>query len=288
MKKIILTLLLCLPLFNFPLQSVGASCGSNDQSSKAREIIEKVFKAIDNIKTLKYNLRCTERIGGKLIKTESAVKLQISPRKLYLYVKGAELLWVQDWNKGLALINPGGFPYFALNLEPENTILRKDQHHTIHEMGFVYFQGILKDAVKKVGNDFDKYFILNGEEKANNRDCYKFTILNPDFAWVEYTVLKGEDILSIARKLSLSEYMILENNPKHSSFKSVKEGDKINIPNTYAKMTEIFVDKLFHLPIVNKVYDDKGLFEQYDYNFLQVNPKIADEEFTRNYKDYHF
>ena len=37
-----------------------------------------------------------------------------------------------------------------------------------------------------------------------------------------------------------------------------------------------------------KILDDKGLFEQYDYHFLQVNPKIEDAEFTKTYKDYKF
>jgi hypothetical protein len=34
--------------------------------------------------------------------------------------------------------------------------------------------------------------------------------------------------------------------------------------------------------------DDIGLFEEYNYYFLQVNPKFEDAEFTREYKDYKF
>jgi hypothetical protein len=37
-----------------------------------------------------------------------------------------------------------------------------------------------------------------------------------------------------------------------------------------------------------KIEDDKGLFEEYNYMFLQVNPKIDDAEFKRDYKDYKF
>ncbi len=48
------------------------------------------------------------------------------------------------------------------------------------------------------------------------------------------------------------------------------------------------IDKELMLPISEKIYDDKGLFETYEFNNLQVNTPIAAEEFTENYKDYHF
>ena len=42
------------------------------------------------------------------------------------------------------------------------------------------------------------------------------------------------------------------------------------------------------LPISVNVSDDKGLTEQYDYFFLQVNPEPDDIEFTKGYKEYKF
>ena len=37
-----------------------------------------------------------------------------------------------------------------------------------------------------------------------------------------------------------------------------------------------------------KVYDDKGLYEHFEYVDLKVNPVIKAEEFTRDYKEYDF
>ena len=102
------------------------------------------------------------------------------------------------------------------------------------------------------------------------------------------TVKKGENITTIARRLRLSEYMILENNPKISSYTDVKEGQIISIPNAYAKLTLLLIDKEYLLPVNNKVFDDKGVFEMYEYHDLKVNVPIAPEEFTKNYKGYHF
>ena len=258
------------------------------ENINAKTIIDQLLKSIENVKTLKYNLKLSERTNGKIINTESSVKLQISPRKLYLYLKGPELLWVQGQNNGNALVNPGAFPYFNLNLNPYGSIMRKDQHHTIHEMGYEYFASILKNVIKKSGDKFDRYFVFTGEEKWNNRICYKVVISYPEFAYISYTVLRDENLITIARKLGVSEYMILENNSNIKDYHGVREGSQIKVPNAYAKLTIMLIDKQYMLPVSNKIFDDKGLFESYEYYNLQVNPKIADEEFTKNYSDYDF
>jgi len=50
----------------------------------AEDITDKMFIAISNIKTMRYKLKIAERINGKIENRESSVKLQVSPRKLYL------------------------------------------------------------------------------------------------------------------------------------------------------------------------------------------------------------
>jgi outer membrane lipoprotein-sorting protein len=260
----------------------------NEKGLNNRELIDKIFAAVDNVKTVRYSLQCNERIKGKMQHTESKVKLQISPRKLYLYIKGIEVLWVQGQNNGNALVNPNSFPYINLNLDPYGSLMRADQHHTIHEMGYQYLYDILRDGYKKAGDNLNKYFTVMPDEKHNGRDCYKLAITFPDFEWIPYTVKKGENLTTIARKLRVSEYMVLENNPKLGGYTDVKEGQVIKVPNAYAKMTLLLVDKEYMLPVNNKVFDDKGLFETYEYFDLKVNPPIAPEEFTKTYKDYNF
>lgn len=254
----------------------------------ARTLADRLLTSIESTKTLKYDLKLSERIQGKMVNTESSVKLQVSPRKLYLYLKGPELLWVQGQNNGNALVNPGTFPYFNLYLNPDGALMRKNQHHTIHEMGYEYLAGVLKNIIKKSGDKFEKYFVYTGEETWDGRPCYKLVISYPEFGFTNYTVQKGENLVTIARKLYVSEYMILENNPRLKDYYDVKDCDVIKVPNAYAKLTILMIDKEFFLPINNKILDDKGLFEYYEYHNLHPNTKIADEEFTRYYKDYNF
>jgi len=289
MKNIIRRFLcfLLIPLVSYGLLSFSYTRNNGTEYSN-RELIDKIFAAVDNLKTMRYNLQCFERVKGKLQHTESKVKLQISPRKLYLNIKGLEVLWVQGINNGDALVNPNAFPYIDLTLDPYGPLMRKDQHHTIHEMGYQYLADILKDGMKKVGDKLDRFFTIYGEEVYDGRPCYKLAISFPDFAWVPYTVKKGENLVTIARKLRLSEYMILEHNPKVGGYYDLKAGQVIQIPNAYGKLTLLLIDKETLLPINNKVFDDKGLYETYEYHNMEVNAPIAPEEFTKSYKGYHF
>ncbi len=254
-----------------------------------KEILEKMVKTVNEVERLKYNLKLTERVKNKYNNFGSSVKVQRKPRQLYLYTSGIEVLWLEGKNKGKALVKPNSFPYVNLNLDPMGSLMRQDQHHTINEMGFDYVATVIDLNIKRVGINFDDYFKLEGEETINNRPCYKISITNKDFAFVNYTVLKGEDLTKIARKLNVAEYMILENNSdKVDDFEDVKEGQVIKVPNAYAKFVICYIDKLFFLPIGTRIYDHKGLFEQYDYYFVQLNPKIDAIEFSKENKAYGF
>lgn len=255
----------------------------------AKDVVFKMIKSIHDLERLKYSLKIIERGKKGYNHYESSVKLNRKPRKIYLYIKGIELLWVDGWNNNKAYVKPNSFPYVNLSLDPLGFLMRQDQHHTLNEMGVDYFGSVIKYIATKYGDKFDQYFKLEGEERVNNRPCYKVIIDNKDFGYENYTVGENESITSIARKLHVSEYMILEINPKLSDyFDILKKGQILKVPTAYAKHVTLYIDQLYFLPISIKILDDKGLFEQYDYHFLQVNPKIDDAEFTKEYKDYKF
>lgn len=255
----------------------------------ALAILDKMLTTIDGVNSLKFQLKVTERIKGKLVVTGSKTKLNRSPRKLYMNVNGPELLWVEGWNDGYALVNPNGFPYINLNLNPMGSLLRDGQHHTIHEIGFEYYASIIKSCKKTAGSKFVSYLKNNGDVKWNNRDCYFLSAEFSDFKYINYTVLKGENVLKIAKKFFISEYMIVEvNKDQIDDYEDVKPGQVIKIPNYYAKKTEIYIDKTLMLPVHTKIYDDKGLYESFEYISITVNPKFAVDEFSKTFKDYNF
>jgi outer membrane lipoprotein-sorting protein len=288
MKFKIFYCVLFLAILSVSLLFSSFSSKPNTSTYNTRDILNKILEATANIKTLRYDLLRNERIKGRMSYTESQVKLQVSPRKIYLSMHGPEVLWIEGTNTGEALVNPGTFPYFNLNLDPMGSLMRKNQHHTLNEIGIQYLADILKDGIKRAGDNINKYFIITGEEIRDGRPCYKLSITFPDFGWEQYTVEKGENITTIARKLHVSEYMILENNPKYSWYNDVKPNQIIKVPNAFARLIMMSIDKEWFFPVSTNVFDDKGLFETYDYKNLKINSVISPEEFTKGYQGYHF
>ena len=76
---------------------------SQKEEMSCKDIVLKTLKSIEDVKSLKYHLKITERGKKGFNYYESAVKFQKKPRKIYLYIKGIEVLWVEGKNKGKAL-----------------------------------------------------------------------------------------------------------------------------------------------------------------------------------------
>jgi hypothetical protein len=276
-------------LFFVFLSLSGQSLYAQKSNMECKELVLKTLQSIKEVKSLKYHLKITERGKKGFNFYESSVKFHRNPRQIYLYIKGIEVLWVQGTNDGRALVKPNAFPYFNLNLDPMGNLMRQDQHHSLNEMGYDYFAAIIQHTVDKLGDRFYDYFELAGEERINNRPCYKVIINNRDFGFKDYVVGDNESITSIARKFFIAEYMIVEKNPKFKDyFDILKKGEVIKIPTWYCKSVIMYVDQLYLLPISMKILDEKGLFEEYNYHFLQVNPKFEPTEFTRTFKGYGF
>ncbi|HXC03356.1 MAG TPA: DUF1571 domain-containing protein [Bacteroidia bacterium] len=253
----------------------------------AKTIMDNMSKSAQALSTLSFNLKIQERVNGKFRNSLSSVKLQRKPRKIYMKLNGPEVLFVEGWNEGKVLVNPAGFPYINLNLDVNSGTLHKDQHHTLNEVGYDFLTDIIRDAIQRCGSKFDDYFKYEGETTWNTIPCYQVKVTDLDYKFITYIVGKGETLISIARKLKLSEFKLGELN-KISDYGAVKEGKALVIPSSYARMTELIIDKKTWLPLSTKVYDNNGLFEAYEYLNLKINPGFAADEFSKDFKGYGF
>ncbi len=263
-------------------------------SQTVTSLANETISAMSKINSLKYKMQKQERIKGKMLKAEMQVKYQKSPFKVYIYMyepkAGIELLYVTGENSGKVRVNPGNFlNAFAPNLDPMSKTIRKEDHHTLFETGFEYTRNLITSLKKRAEEEggLDKFCTLNGEVEFIGRKCYKMTLDYPEFKWEDYKVEKGEDLLKIAKKLNLYEYIIMEKN-NLSWYDKVSEGDVIKIPNIYAKKVILYIDKINKLPIYQEVHDDKGLLAIYEYHRLLINPTMADNDFSKDHPDYKF
>ncbi len=266
----------------------GADNPSENPSCK--EIIEQMLDSINNIKTQRFNVKATERVGDRIYFAESYIKLNINPKKIYYksLAKGTELLWVSGTNKGNAIVHTTQFPFMNLDLDPFGSLMRKDQHHTIFELGTPYVGSIIAKTILNAPKDFDKHFIYAGVVTWDKKECYQIIIEYPDYKYVEHITQKGETVTSIAHKYSTSDFKIRNKNNLSSYFGTIKEGKKLQIPVPYSNKAIIFINKKTFIPINIKVYDEGGLYESYEYYNMKNNIPFASDEFLKTYKDYNF
>lgn len=261
-----------------------------DKKISSQEIVSRMLDSLKNIKTQRYNLKATERVDGRFLFAESHVKINSYPKKIYFksILKNTEVLWVQGTNKGNAIIYSPSFPLVNLNLDPYGNIMRKDQHHTIFDLGLQHIGIIIANTIVKAPKDFDKHFSYAGTHVFNNRECYQLLISFPEYKYVEYIVSTGETITDIAIKMNTSDFKIRTKNGLSGYFSELKAGKKLLVPIPYASKVLLYIDKKTFLPVSVKVYDDEGVYEAYDFSNIIINKPFAADEFSLNNKEYNF
>jgi outer membrane lipoprotein-sorting protein len=275
------------------IASLSLACTGQAQTDnlKCEDIFTKMFDAAKNVKNLRANMTSVERITDHIICSRYAVKLNISPYKVYSkdLVKGVEVLYIQGKNSDEATVNPNGFPYVNVHLDPLGKIMRKEQHQTIQRMGFNYISSILYHSLAKYPDAYKNYVKRDADTIWDGSACYKIEINFSTYANAKFTVTQaGETVSKLAAKYYLNEYQLLTLNDISWYDDELKAGQQILLPSAYAKSTILFIRKDNYLPVVIRIYDDKGFFEEYIYSHLQLNTNIPDSEFTENYPGYHF
>lgn len=259
--------------------------------TSSKEIIDKMFVAIKQLRTVKFIMKDWERRENRNREGEQHIKVNISPFWVYAYIakpsKGVEALWRQGENNNQVLVHPNSFPYISLNLDPNGSLVRSGSHHNLFAANPNYMAEIIRDTYKIVGNDFPTIFKYEGDIVFDGKECYKIVINYTPYKLYNYQVKPGEDVFSIAQKLYLNEFKIKELN-KLKDYTGLKAGHTLVLPNAYAKKTILFIDKKTFLPLVQVIYDELGFFERYEYHNLQVNPTFKKDEFTRDFPAYHF
>lgn len=278
--------MICLAMFCF--QGYGQKV--NEQS--AYETAIRMFNRTKQIESMTYIILKKERIDGKMIEGLTSVKLVRAPFKVYMKQllpnPGMELMFIKGSNENNILVNPNGFPWFNLNLDPFGSISRNNQHHTIHNSGYDHVISILEFLFNKYDTIIRELVKSRGTINFNGHDCYFIIFENPYFCYHKHTVKKGETLLTIADSLKLSEHMIMEKNQFIDDYDDIMESQLIEIPNDYSPRMELFIDKERMIPLVMKVFDDKGIYEYYEYTDVKINPTLKPQEFSMDYEEYGF
>lgn len=268
------------------------SFASTAQQYDARTLINKMFNAIEQVKTSSFRLILHERIKDEYRTCEYIVKVNSNPLKLYVFCikpqPGAEAIYIKGWNNDKAYINPNQFPYFNLSLSPYSMLLRKGHQYTLNEMGFSYIERVFKGYIKRDSVEFFSLLKKEPEVTWEGSNYYQLVIEKKDFQWVDYVALEKENLISISKKLMVNDYMLLERNPHIKSFEELKAGDKIKVPNAFGSKIILYLDKKTFLPMVQIVYDEKGLYGKVELYSFVLNPAFDNLTFSKDNPSYGY
>ena len=259
------------------------------QNREAKAVVLQMIDSAQALKGFKSVIRKTERIEGELVLQISEVKVSSNPYEVYVRQmspkSGVEILCADGCKK--ALINMNGFPWVNLTLDPFGMTMRKHQHHTVHDSGFDLLASILERNLEE----------FNSEEQSLTRKddvfwlgeyAIEIEMINKEYSTNRYKVNGYENIADIARKFNVNEYAILELNPECDNYEDVRNGQELIIPSHYGAKMNLYISKKTMLPLIVRVYDHKGLFEEYDYTHFQPNPRFAANEFDEDFAEYDF
>lgn len=267
-------------------QQQAAPLGQN----KAIKLIAEMIDSIKNIKTVRTSIKALERINNVYSTATSEIKVNVNPRKLYFIGRQGklEILYVTGEHGNKAVVKPHVFPYLTLNLDPRGNLMRKNQHYTIHELGFDFIGRTIALILSKEKENLSKSMTYLGKLEHNGFMCYMLVYETKTFLYNEYIVQRKETVTSIAYKLSVNDYLLRTKNNLFNDFGYLKEGSKIQVPAMYCKKAIFYLDEKTMLPVSVSIYDDIGLFENYEYSNIIINKPFDAKEFTKEFKGYGF
>jgi hypothetical protein len=266
------------------------------QLSDVREILNKSVAATSSMKGCVYIMKGTERVPNKstFIKLEMLSKVNTSPLKIYSKVladpnKGTELLYAKGERGDKVKVNPGKF-LPTLNLAYNSSLLTKDQHHTLLSSGFSFFARLIKDGMAEADAQkrFNEVFKLEGEVTFEGVKCYKVIITDPTYGYKDAVGQANDNLHTFCQRNLVPEIKVMELNPWIKNFETSLAGKTIKVPTSYAKKSTIYINQTNFYPIFQEMYDDKGLYERYEYSGLKVNPVFKADEFTEDFSEYNF
>lgn len=256
---------------------------------KPATVLHQMYDSIKNIKTLRVKVSSLERIDKKFSSASSEYIVQTLPRKIYFNnkAKKLEILYNAELYGHKALVKPHVFPYITISLDPTGNIMRKNQHYTINELGYGFIGNSVALTISK-DKDGINNFIYLGKVKKNGYVCHFLQYENKNYSYIDYKVGEKETATSIVYKLCVNDYLLRDKNDLLNDFGYLKKGKILKVPTLYCKKATLFIDERLCIPISLSLYDDKGLFESYEYSNVEINKPFKENDFNRENKNYGF
>jgi Protein of unknown function (DUF1571) len=270
-----------------PASPPALAAAAPTETPTIETLLNRLGSTIGKLQTLRVNVNATERHPDGYQQARTLMKISLSPLRIYLRnQKGIEVLYVQGQNNGDAWVYPGKFPYVTVSLDPNGSLMHRNQHHSVLDAGY----GVIADLIRVPPQRSEAYrrsFRYQGDTTIQGRPCYLLRSDFPQFKYVSYKTVGGETAAKIAERFGCGEFRIAQRND--IDYEDVlPEGKTLMVPNAYGRRTILCVDQKLMLPLAVAVWDDKGLFESFEFSQVVPNQPIPAAEFTKDFPGYKF
>lgn len=261
-------------------------------SQSGLELAYKMISTVKSLQTLQCTVDSKERVLGKIYPEVNNFKINITPFKAYFKQEkpqpGLEGLLVSGANSNKIKINPNAFPWVNLNLDPEGDLIMKNRHHPVYHAGYGYVADVLERLLNKYKDKSDQLIVSKGLFTYMGQDIWIIECNNPFYKIQTYTVTKPETVYNLSMRLYINFCSILEENPDLKLFSEIPAGKTIKIPSDFASKMTIYLHKTQFYPLYIKVMDPKGMFEEYKFTNVVLNPVFKADTFADTNPEYHF
>lgn len=265
----------------------------NAQAQDAVAIIASMKKAINEVNQSTFILETKERWGTEYKNKTMSFRMQESPKKVYMkdMDTGVELLYAEGWNDNKGFINPNGFPWVNLSLNVFDSKVVAENHHTIFDLGLGFVNKLLagfESTIEGTGKSKASIYKYKGTVVYDGKTCHEIWIFPPvDFKYRDHVMKKDQKLMDLSREIVASDYLIKEKNNLNYT-RTIKKGTSLSVPTAYAKSVKVYIDTKTYFPVVQMLFDERGLFEKYSYKKLDVKPSFEKNEFTSECDKYGF
>lgn len=247
--------------------------GATPSNPEVEDLNQAMFAAIDQIAYHDFELEKHERVGEYVGFEKWDVKVNYEPYWINLDRSipedGPSLYWHEDENDGDAKVEPNGFPWFDLYLDPRGKTLNKNAHHNIFSLGLKHFGKVWRSMCYNNGQLRTETKLL-GQEKLEDKMTWVISVSVSDYSTISVTIKDEGSLFEISERYLVPADKIVLINPDVDDLFDISKGQEILVPNCYAMSGKLWIDKTTMLPVQQEVYDEKGLYERYVYLDLEV------------------
>jgi hypothetical protein len=256
------------------------------------ELANSMIAKVKSLRTIQCTFESQERVLGKMTSEKNNFKINLSPFRAYFKQefpeKGLEGLYISGENDNKAKINPNAFPWVTLNLDPEGDLMMKNHHHPVFHAGYSYVAEVLDMLIKKYQSRTGQLIVNKGTMTYQGQEVIVLECNNPFYKIQNLTLTKAETPYSIGKRLHINYYSILEENQGTKPFSTIAAGKTIRIPSDYASKMLIYLHKTQLYPVYIKISDPRGVFEEYKFTNVVLNPAFKTDDFSASNPKYNF